>query len=157
MLAHSGGAIGLLVGGAGELLYRGKTTADVTPYTGMGYGAAIGVLTAGVIATRVTVSPSRMLLIDLGVGGGALLGAAAGSPLIFQNATAANTRGWLSTTIGGSVVGGVAAWWLTRDGGLSGVKALLPGSPTAGIVGESLTARGATPIFGVGWAGPLEP
>ncbi len=152
MLVNSGGAVGLLLGGAGELLYRGVTTAEGTPNTGMGYGTAIGLVAAGALATRVTVSPSRMLLIDVGVGGGALLGAAVGSPLIFQNATHANTRGWLSTTIGGSILGGVAAWWLTRESGSSG-KAFLPGGPTAGIIGESLTPRGSTPAYGVGWAG----
>ncbi len=70
---------------------------------------------AGALATRVTTSPSRVLLVDLGVGGGALLGAAAASPLIFQNITKEDTRGWLSATIGGSLAGGALAWYLTRD------------------------------------------
>src|SRR5882672_1395639 len=46
-----GGALGLLLGGAGELLYHGDTTANVTPYTGMGYGTAIGLVAAGALAT----------------------------------------------------------------------------------------------------------
>jgi hypothetical protein len=151
-LAHSGGAFGLLLGGAVELLDRGTT--ELTPNTGMGYGAAIGVLAAGALATRVTVSPSRVLLVDLGVGGGALLGAAAASPLVFQNATPANTRGWLSATLAGSAVGGVAAWWLTRDGTPAGAASWLDHSrPLAGILGISATREGGTPIYGAGWSG----
>jgi len=45
-LAHSGGVVGLLAGGAIEYLYRG-TTANVTPYRGMGLGTAIGTVAAG--------------------------------------------------------------------------------------------------------------
>jgi hypothetical protein len=156
MLVHSGGALGLLLGGASELLYEGQTTAQLTPRSGMGYGTALGVLAAGALATRVTVSPSRVLLIDVGAGGGALLGAAAGSPLIFQNATASNTRGWLTTTIAGSVVGGLAAWWLTRDSAAPARSGgWLRGTPSAGIIGASPTARGSTPIYGVSWGGKL--
>src|ERR1019366_4530472 len=100
-LTHSGGALGLLLGGTVDWIARGVTT--VTPYSGMGYGSAIGLVGAGFLATQVTVSPSRVLLIDLGAGGGALVGAAAASPLIFQdqtifpnpNQTQDKTRGWL--------------------------------------------------------------
>src|SRR5207247_318521 len=91
MLVHSGAAIGLFFGAVGEMAYRGTTT-EVTPYTGMGYGAAIGLVSAGLIATRVQTSPSRMMLVDLGVGLGALAGAAAASPLIFENVTEGKTR-----------------------------------------------------------------
>ena len=69
MLAHSGAALGLLVGGATELLYRGEGPTALTPYIGMGYGTAIGLVAAGALATQITVSPSRVMLIDLGVGG----------------------------------------------------------------------------------------
>jgi hypothetical protein len=152
LLTHSGGALGLLFGGAGELLYRGLPTAQVTPYTGMGYGTAIGLVGAGALATRVSVSPSRVLLIDLGVGGGALVGAAAASPLIFQNATETNTRGWLTATIAGGIAGGLATWWFTRDAPARSTS-WLPGTPSAGVVGESLTPRGSKPVYGVGWSG----
>jgi hypothetical protein len=153
-LAHSGGALGLLLGGASEFLYLGTT--DVTPYTGMGVGTAVGLVAAGALATRVTISPSRVLLIDLGAAGGALIGAAATSPLLFQNIerpTESNTRGSLSATIAGSLLGGVLAWWLTRDAPAG--HALLPGWPSAGVIGASLTRSGSTPVYGIGWGGPL--
>jgi hypothetical protein len=156
ILTHSGAAYGLLMGGAAELLYRGQSTMQVTPYTGSGYGAAIGLLGAGALATRIKISPSRLLLIDLGVGGGALVGAAIASPLIFQNATPTNTRGWLTATMVGSVAGGVATWWLTRDTmPIRASSFLPPGSPTAGVIGETATVRGSIPVYGVGWAGPM--
>jgi hypothetical protein len=155
ILVHSGAAYGLLMGGATELFYRGLSTMQITPSTGMGYGTAIGLAAAGALATRVSISPSRLLLIDLGVGGGALIGAAAASPLIFQNATPTNTRGWLTATMVGSVAGGLATWWLTRDAPPSRSAGLFPGAPLAGVIGESLTVRGSTPVYGIGWGGPM--
>ncbi len=153
MLAHSGGALGLLLGSATELLYRGVAPSPTAhPYTGSGYGAAIGLLAAGTLATRVTVSPSRVLLVDLGAGGGALIGAALASPLIFQNVTPANTRGWLGATLGGAVAGGLTAWWLTRDA-IPKRAAWRLGQPGGGVIGSSVTSRGETPIYGVDWSG----
>jgi hypothetical protein len=129
---------------------------EITPYTGAGFGTAIGLLGAGALATRISISPSRLLLIDLGIGGGALVGAAIASPLIFQNATPTNTRGWLTATMVGGVAGGFATWWLTRDTTPSRASSFLPpGSPIAGIIGESLTPRGSVPAYGIGWAGQM--
>jgi hypothetical protein len=108
-----------------------------------------------VLATQVTVSPSRVLLIDVGVGGGALLGAAAASPLIFQNLTKGNTRGWLSATIGGSVLGGALTWWLTRDTPTGRASSWLPGAPLVGILGTSASPGGAKPIYGLAWGGEM--
>lgn len=154
VLVHSGSALGLLAGGATELLYRGTSVPGTTPYTGMGYGTAIGFVAASALATQVTVSPSRVLLLDVGVGAGALVGAAAGSPLIFQNATPGRTRGWLATTLGGSVAGGVTAWLLTRDSPARRTKhSWLPGEPSVGIVGTSSNAQRQTPVYGVAWSG----
>jgi hypothetical protein len=155
MLAHSGGALGLLLGGATQLLYKGDTTASITPYKGMGYGTAVGLVAAGALATQVTVSPSRVLLIDVGVGGGALLGAAAASPLIFQNANQGHTRGWLAATIGGSVLGGGLTWWLTRDSPIAKVSSWLPGAPLPGIIGTSESPGGGKPIYGIAWGGEM--
>jgi hypothetical protein len=168
-LAHSGGALGMLLGGATQFLYEGSTTG--TPYTGMGYGSAIGMVAAGVLATRVHVSPSRVLLIDVGAGGGALLGAAAASPLIVENQTPAKTRGWMAATLAGSVAGGLATWWLTRDvtaagdsdhartdgpaRGLGASGFPLAGSPTFGVIGSTPTPRGSSPVYGLAWTGFL--
>jgi hypothetical protein len=156
-LAHSGGALGMVLGGATESLYRGSTA--TTPYTGMGYGSAAGLIAAGVLATQVRVSPSRVLLIDVGAGGGALLGAAAASPLIFQNQTEGNTRGWLSATLAGSVAGGVLTWFLTRESqgttpprSTTGV-ANVTGGPTAGVIGTSASRTGPVPVIGLAWSG----
>jgi hypothetical protein len=157
-LAHSGGALGMLLGGATELLYRGST--NTTPYTGMGYGSAAGLLATGVLATQVRVSPSRVLLIDVGAGGGALLGAAAASPLIVQDQTEAKTRGWLAATLAGSVAGGMLTWWLTREPpaanparSSSASPFALPGGPTAGVIGTSASRTGPVPVLGVAWSG----
>jgi hypothetical protein len=113
LLAHSGGALGFFVGGLVDLAYRGTT--NVTPYTGAGYGSAIGVVGAGALATVVQVQPSRVILIDTGAAIGALAGAAAGSPLVFQNVTDTKNRLFLASTLGGTVIGGAVAWWMTRD------------------------------------------
>ncbi|HEX8794539.1 MAG TPA: hypothetical protein VF765_26520 [Polyangiaceae bacterium] len=154
-LAHSGGALGLAYGAAAEFLVNGSTSG--TPYTGMGYGAAIGLVGAGVLATQVTLSPSRMLLIDVGAGGGALLGAAAASPLVFENQTEANVRGWVSATVAGSLLGGGLTWWLTRDRGGGAhpdpkASFLKYGTPSAGLIGGSATPTGWQPAYGLSWS-----
>jgi len=150
-LVHSGGALGLAFGAATQYLYEGSTGG--TPYTGMGYGSAIGLAGAGFLATQVTLSPSRMLLIDLGAGGGALIGAAAGSPLVFNNQTEGNTRAWLSITAGGALLGGGLAWWLTRDSSPASHALLQWGTPTAGVIATTPTRTGTTPVYGAAWSG----
>ena len=47
-----------------------------------------------------------------------------------------HTRGWLSATLGGSILGGGLAWWLTRDSAPK-LSWLPPGYPTVGVIGES--------------------
>lgn len=159
LLTHSGGALGLLVGGLVDMAYKGTTSE--TPYTGSGYGAAIGVVGAGTLATLVQVSPSRVILIDTGAALGGLAGAAAGSPLVFQNAsdtkdvTETKTRLFIAATLGGTAIGGTLAWALTRDGkpATGATKLLLPGMPTAGVIGASETRTGPVPAYGLGWTG----
>lgn len=115
LVAHSGGALGLLLGGLADMTYRG-TTSEM-PYRGMGYGAGLGVLLAGAAATQVQVSSSRVLFIDLSAGLGALTGAALGSPLlIFEDSlmSVKRQRAWLGLVGAGAVVGGGVGWYLTR-------------------------------------------
>jgi len=114
LLAHSGGAAGTLLGGLTQMAYEGKT--DITPERGMGYGAGIGVVTAGALATQVKVTSSRMLLIDLAASLGALTGAAAASPLLLVDEKEDPTRNriWLASVAAGTVVGGAIGWFSTR-------------------------------------------
>ena len=152
VLAHSGGALGMFLGGLTELAYRGSI--DNTPYTGAGYGSAIGLLAAGTLATQVTASPSRLMLVDLGVGLGALAGAAGASPLLFGEASEGRTRAFLAATLGGSVAGGAVAWVLTRDVVKAKRPAWMPrGTPTAGVIGASATPGGYVPAYGIGLSG----
>jgi hypothetical protein len=155
MLAHSGAAVGLVLGAAVQLIDQGSTAKGTPSSMGMGIGTAVGLAGAGLLATQVTTSPSRVLLVDLGVGGGALVGAAAASPLIFQNPKPGNVRGWLSAGIAGAIGGGVLAWWLTRDVGIADTKSELhlPGAPVPGVIGESVSRTGTAPIYGLEWSG----
>jgi hypothetical protein len=116
VLAHSGGAAGTLIGGLTEMAYRGST--ELTPERGIGYGAGIGVLAAGALATQVKVTSSRMLLIDLAASLGALTGAAAASPLLLvrQKESAARNRLWLASIASGTVIGGGIGWLSTHGG-----------------------------------------
>ena len=89
-LPHSGAALGLLLGGddaTGSLAARRRRRRTPAWATARP-SACVG---AGTLATQVTLSPSRVLLIDLGAGGGALVGAAAASPLIFQQGSFSRT------------------------------------------------------------------
>ncbi len=151
VLAHSGGALGMFLGGLTELAYRGSV--DNTPYTGGGYGSAIGLLAAGALATQVSASPSRLLLVDVGVGVGALAGAAGASPLLFGEQNEGRTRAFLAATLGGSVVGGGLTWLITRDAKPTRTTRLPIGMPTAGVIGQSATPGGSVPAYGFGFRG----
>jgi len=115
LLAHSGGAAGTLLGGLTEMAVRGSTS--FTPERGMGYGAGIGVLSAGALATQVDVTSSRMLLIDLAASLGALTGAAAASPLLLvdEEESPTQNRLWLASVAAGTVIGGGIGWLSTRS------------------------------------------
>jgi hypothetical protein len=120
VLTHSGGAAGVLIGGLSELAYYGKT--KISPSTsqrGVGFGAGIGVIAAGALATQVHVTSSRMLLIDLSASLGALTGAAAASPLLLVRETESTARNrlWLASIAAGTVIGGGIGWISTRGSG----------------------------------------
>jgi hypothetical protein len=156
VLVHSGAAFGLSLGALGDLFYHANL--ERTPYTGAGVGTAAGLVSAGALAVFARVSPSRMLLIDLGAGLGAAAGAAVGSPLVFENVTEAKTRGFLAATAAGTLAGGGIAWWLTRDRRAAGSEAPSPDRasrlvPMGGVIGASATREGAVPAYGVGARG----
>jgi len=130
-LAHSGGVLGMGLGGLTQLFVEGR--AKKTPIGGMGYGAAVGTLGAGVLATELDLKASRVLLVDLGATLGALTGAAAASPLLLvdHQESEPRTRAWLGSIFAGSVAGGAIGWWTTRKADASPSHAQLPALPYA--------------------------
>lgn len=114
-LAHSGGAVGLLLGGLGEMTIRGRT--GFVPERGMGYGSAAGVLIAGAAGPLgFKVTPSQVLMIDLGAGLGSLVAAAAASPLVaLGDASEDRHRLWLSSIAAGTLAGALVGYSLTDD------------------------------------------
>jgi hypothetical protein len=121
VLAHSGGALGLIVGGLTEFAVTGVS--DEVPFAGMGYGAATGWLLASTTAIHFHPDAIRTLTIDLGIALGGLAGASAASPLLFEEPSPDKTRGWVAATGGGLIAGGVLAWWLSRPDDASEARA----------------------------------
>lgn len=112
-IVNSGAALGLLVGSSIDMLHRG--TLKQTPYTGLGVGTGVGLLGGGLAASFLTTSVQRVMLIDLGALLGALGGASLASPLVFREETTGRTRVFLSAVLGGTALGGVLAFFATRD------------------------------------------
>jgi hypothetical protein len=115
-MVHSGGAFGTFLGALTEWTWHGST--ELPPNTGMGVGAGVGVLAAGIAATQIDTTSTRVLFIDLAASLGALSGAAAASFLhgvdtgklpLNQNRT------WLVTVGSGTLLGGGVGWLLTRN------------------------------------------
>jgi hypothetical protein len=157
VLVNSGAAMGLGLGALGDFFYAGDIE-NRTPYTGAGYGTAIGLVAGGALATFVQVSPSRVLLVDLGAGLGAATGAAVASPLVFEDVTPEKTRGFVAATAGGLLVGGTVAWLLTREKASSPAAAGSSLSesrvlPFGGVIGSSATREGPVPAYGAGLRG----
>jgi hypothetical protein len=165
VVAHSGGALGLVFGGLTELAVRARSVTsddpDIfrTPFAGMGYGAVLGWLAGSALATPVRFRPSRVLTVDMGAALGGLAGAALASPLLFNEPTATEQRGWLGATAGGALLGAGIAWFATQESepraasrgrGLASL-----GYPSAGILGESEAAGMRAPIYGLQWRGTL--
>lgn len=160
-IAHSGGALGMLLGGLGQLIYEGRS--DVTPERGMGYGAGTGVLLGGILATKLAVPPARVLMVDIGASLGALAGAAAASPtlLVDDNLGEGGNRIWLSSVALGTLIGGGLSVWLTAPTGGSSASAAgkserLGLLPYFGVLGETRTPAGSrVPALGGGVRGVL--
>ncbi len=140
-LVHSGGVLGMGLGGLTQLFAEGRT--KKTPIGGMGYGAAVGTLGAGVLATQLNVKASRVLLVDLGATLGALTGAAAGSPLLLvdREESKSRTRAWLGSIFAGTVLGAGIGWWSTRKSDAGVPHALLPALPYAIATPDAHGAR----------------
>jgi hypothetical protein len=154
LLVHSSAVLGLGLGALGDFFYHGDL--DRTPYTGSGFGTAVGLVAGGTVATFTKVSASRVLLIDLGAGLGSAAGAALGSPLVFENVTAAKTRGFVATTFGGTVLGAATAWWFTRDREpvAPNARRAFAITPYGGAIGASATKTGGSvPAYGIGAQG----
>ncbi len=164
-LVHSGAALGTFTGGLLEGIYCGDVKGCVrdstksTPSTGIGYGAAFGLVGGGVLAAFVDTSAQRVLFVDLGLGLGALAGASAASPLGFGDKTEKKQRGFLIAVGSGTLLGGALAYFLTRDKSTPSSQPPKPGAavvrPNAGILGTSMDPKtGATaPIWGAGILG----
>jgi hypothetical protein len=150
-LTHSGAGLGFVVGSLVEFSYRGSTGS--TPFTGAGLGSLVGLAGAGATAVFVPVSGSRVLLVDLGAGIGGLAGAAGGSPLVFNHPPPARVQGFVAATLGGIVVGGGTAWYLTRDRGKKTAEIPLDLTPITGVIGQSEVRGGTVPAYGLGVAG----
>lgn len=152
LLAHSGGVLGGGLGGLVEMTLRGST--QTTPYRGAGFGLAGGWLAGGLMGVFLDPSAGRVLRIDLGVGLGALGGAALGSPLLLEeNPTATRERLWLGAVMGGAAVGGGLGAWLGKPGKAAGKAARL--LPAPGVVAAARGAGGEVrPVMGLTWSGP---
>lgn len=142
---HSGALAGGFVGGMTELFVRGESSR--TPYKGAGYGVGAGVLVMGIVGPMLKVEENRVLMVDLGLGLGALLGAAAGSPLLVRDASKTQRRGWAAATVAGGGIGAVLAGIATRPD-----TAKLPFSPGFGLVA---TGPRGEPVYGVTASGVL--
>jgi hypothetical protein len=160
MLTHSGGGLGLVLGGLTEWALTGDV--NRTPAAGLGYGAALGWLASAAAARQLQVTTSRVLAIDLGALLGGLGGAAIGSPLVFESPTEDQQRAWVGLTAGGFLLGAGAAWFVTRGGPTGGraVGEAWPswirlGNPMIGVVGESVVGSRRAPALGLGWQGAI--
>jgi hypothetical protein len=113
-VTHSGAALGLLMGGLGEMIVKGD--AERRPTHGMGYGLLAGVTVAGALATQLPMpAPSEVLLVDLSTLLGGLAGAAIGTPLLVsQQRSPTRDRVWLSGILAGTIAGGGVGYWITH-------------------------------------------
>jgi hypothetical protein len=156
LVAHSGGAFGLVLGGVTDLAIQGKT--DVTPTLGMGTGAIVGVVAAGALARFTPPQPpSRVLFVDLSAGLGALGGAALASPLVFgTEVTPTRNRLWLSAIGVGTFAGAAVGILMTHSTPSETRKrtSMTSIAPFVGVIAqETLPGGRSSPITGTGVTG----
>ena len=156
LVAHSGGAFGTMLGGIADLAVKGRT--DVTPTEGMGIGAISGVVLTGALARFMpSQAPSRVLLVDLSAGLGALTGAAVASPLVFGDSVGpTRNRLWLSSIALGTFVGAGIGVFTTRapQRETRGATAEPSVVPFAGVIASSPKPDGSSvPVTGAGVRG----
>ena len=74
---------------------------------------------------------------------------------MFENVTPDKTRGFVAATFGGTLLGGAAAWWFTRDrpAALPKPAAMYRLIPYGGTIGSSATRDGSVPAYGLGVRG----
>ena len=166
-LAHSGGGLGLVVGGLSEFAVTGVS--DEVPFSGMGYGVGIGWLLGATAAIHIHPDVAQVLTIDLGTMLGGLVGAAAASPLLFGEPDDNKTRGWVAATGGGLLLGAGFSWWLSSDDEAAPVEpeassvqrqpdgpVYRVGIPQLALVGSSPpVGELGGPGWGVRWEGQL--
>ncbi len=155
VMVHSGGAFGLFLGALTEWTWRGST--ESPPSTGMGVGAGIGVLAAGIAATQIDTTSTRVLFINLAASLGALSGAAVASGLLVADTGKLplnQNRTWLVTVGSGTLLGGGVGWLLTRN------MTSRSDEPRRSLnyypyVGMSPVANSQSPTRGDGWVAGL--
>ncbi|MDI1482023.1 hypothetical protein [Polyangium sp. y55x31] len=160
LLAHTGGGLGLVLGGVTEGLVRGNV--DSFPITGMGYGAGLGWLAAAALAVHWRPPANRVVGLDLGALLGGLGGAALGSPLLLDGPNETQQRVWIGMTGGMTLAGAAIGWFMTKPkaeapekqrkqahGELSGTL------PVFGVIGQSQVGDRRAPVVGLSWSGTL--
>ena len=102
------------------------------------------------------------MLIDLGIGLGALTGAAVASPLVFSDDTGEKeNRYWAGSVAAGAVAGALIAYWMTPsetqglyDNAPNQTAQAVDVLPYAGVVGYSQDRQGKQhPVPGFGLQG----
>lgn len=163
-LAHSGAAFGLGMGALAEGMVRGDLVE--TPLHGMGYGAGAGVLVAGIAATQIETSSSRVLLVDLAALLGGLTGGALGTPLLLaDDLDDTRRRLWFGSIAAGTATGALLGILVTPDAPGESAATAPEGAPLAaptlierwtphaGVIGMSQVGTRSAPAFGAGVRG----
>lgn len=156
-LAHSGGALGTLLGSLTEGLIEAEL--EQAPLRGIGYGSVIGVLLAGALGPSLELSASRVLFVDLSIGLGALTGAAVSTPVLLVGSGDSDNRSriWFGGVIAGTLAGAALGIWFTDSeaaGAPEETVAHFAAHPYAGVLGYSETdGVEREPIYGAGLSG----